>query len=611
MSDRSRALTAHPRPLLRRAAWADLDGLWDFALDRDAKWRRPDEVAFDARIRVPFAPETPASGIAYTGTCLAFWYRRRVELPRPAPGARFVLHFGAVDHEATVWVDGHEVARHEGGYAGFAADLGAIAPDGGAVTVVVRAFDDPHDLAKPRGKQEWRDAPHSIFYPRTSGIWRSVWAEEVPRVSIADLVWQADFERFDLGLDVALDGAAANEPWRVAVRVAAAGRVLADDVWRAERGRAQRRIALPDGFDERNELAWSPEWPRLLDVELALLDAEGRRVDEVQSHVAMREIRCERGRVTLNGRPYFLRLALDQGYWEESGLTPPDAAALDRDVELAKALGFNGVRKHQKSEDARWLAACDRRGLLVFAELPGAQDFSPRAVTRGLAEWSELVRAQRGHPCIAGWIPLNESWGVQGIAAREDVRAYARALVETTRALDPTRPVVANDGWETVGGDLVCIHDYDQDAARLAARYRDDAAIEAHLGGWSPTAGVAMHKRLLLDPPERAGRPVLVSEFGGVGLSGDPKAWGYSMARDADDLLDRYGALCAALVASGAISGFCYTQLTDTYQEVNGLLRMDRTPKADLGSLVRATAGVYRPARSRSTRTTTGEEKKP
>ena len=588
---------AHPRPLLRRAEWLDLDGLWDFALDRDAKWRRPDEVAFDARIRVPFAPETPASGIGYTGACLAFWYRRTLELARPAPGERWVLHFGAVDHEATVWVDGHEVARHGGGYAPFSADLGAVAPDGGAVTVVLRAFDDPHDLAKPRGKQEWRDAPHGIFYPRTSGIWRTVWAERVPRISIADLRWDADFERFDLGLDAVLADAHDCESWRLAVRVAAAGRVVADDSWRVERGRVARRVPLPDGFDERNELCWSPEWPRLLDVDLALLDAEGRAVDRVQSHVAMRQIGCERGRFTLNGRPYFLRLALDQGYWPESGLTPPDVASLERDVALAKQLGFNGVRKHQKSEDPRWLAACDRRGLLVFSELPAAQDFSPRAVERGLAEWGELVRAQRGHPCVAGWIPLNESWGVQGIADRTEVRSYARALVETTRALDPTRPVVGNDGWEIVGGDLVCIHDYDQDPAALAARYRDAASIAAHLDGWSPMAGPHVRKRMLLDPPSIAGRPVLVSEFGGVGLTDDPAAWGYSMARDPADLVERYAALCRALVASGSLSGFCYTQLTDTYQERNGLLHMDRTPKAPLENLVLATAGVYRPAR--------------
>lgn len=587
----------HPRPLLRRDAWLDLDGHWDFALDRDAKWLRPADVAWDARICVPFAPETRASGIAFEGFCTAFWYRRPLELPSPPPGERWVLHFGAVDHAATVWIDGTPVARHEGGYTPFSVDLASIAPGGGSFELAVCAFDDPLDLAKPRGKQEWRAAPHSIFYPRTSGIWRSVWIERVPFASIADVVWSADFERFELGLDVALDGLD-DGAWCLRVVVRAGDRALVDDVYAATRGRVARRIALPEGFDERNELVWSPEWPRLLDATLTLERAGGGSVDRVETYTALRSVGCERGRFTLNGRPYFLRLVLDQGYWEESGATPPDAEALRSDVELAKRLGFNGVRKHQKTEDPRWLAHADRLGLLVFTELPSAHDFSPLAVRRGLAEWSEIVRAHRAHPCVAGWIPLNESWGVQGIAARSEVRAYAAALVAAAHALDGTRPVVGNDGWEIQGGDLVCIHDYDQDAAALAARYRDDASIAAHLSGWSPMAGPAIQKRLLLDPPDVAGRPVLVSEFGGVGLSDDANAWGYSMARDADDLLQRYAALCRALLGSQSLSGFCYTQLTDTYQERNGLARMDRSSKVSCERLVLATTGLYDPARS-------------
>jgi hypothetical protein len=546
---------------------------------------------------VPFAPETPASGIAYTGSCLAFWYRRRVELSRPGPGERWVLHFGAVDHEATVWIDGQLAARHAGGYAPFAVDLDPLAPDGGALDVVVRAFDDPLDLAKPRGKQEWRDAPHGIFYPRTSGIWRSVWAERVPRVAIAELLWSSDFERFEIGLDAHVDGAAAGD-WRLGLRLTAGDRVLADDVFRVERGRVARRLALPDGFDERSELTWSPEWPVLFDAELVLRDAEGRVADRVASYAALRSAGSERGRFVLNGKPYFLRLALDQGYWPESGLTPPDAAALRRDVELAKRLGFNGVRKHQKTEDPRWLACCDRLGLAVFTELPAAQDFSPRAAERGLAEWGEIVRAHRSHPCVVGWIPLNESWGVQGIAERPEIRAYARALADAARALDPSRPVVGNDGWEIVGGDLVCVHDYEQRPDVLATTWADDASIAAHLAGFAPVSGPAFQRRMLLEPPERGERAVLVSEFGGVGLSEDPKVWGYSMARDADELVARYAALCRALLRSPALSGFCYTQLTDTYQEANGLVRMDRSPKASPERLALATTGLYDAAHS-------------
>jgi len=584
----------HPRPLLQRADWTPLDGVWDFALDRDAKWRRPEEVAWDARIRVPFAPETPASGVAFEGESLAFWYRRRLEVPALAPGERWLVHFGAVDHEATVWIDGALAGRHEGGYTSFCVDVAEVRPGGGACELVVRAFDDPRDLSKPRGKQTWRAQPHGIWYPRTSGIWRTVWAERLPPAHLASLAWSADWPRFAIGLEAEAAGAPDGE-LHLRVRLAAAGRLLVDDRCRLERGRLARAFALPDGADERNELSWSPEWPRLLDAELTLLDAGGRVLDRATSYTAMRRASCEEGRFTWNGRPYFLRLALDQGYWPETGATPPDAAALRRDVELARQLGFNGVRKHQKSEDPRWLAWADRLGLLVFPELPAAQRFDATAARRGLAEWGELVRAQRGHPCVAGWVPVNESWGVPALADEPAQRAYVRALVETAHALDPGRPAVGNDGWEIVGGELVCAHDYEQDPAVLAARWGSDAAIAAHLAGFAPVTGPAVRRRLLLEPAERAKRPVLVSEFGGVGLAGDPKAWGYSMARDADELLRRYGALCRALARSEALSGFCYTQLTDTYQEVNGLLRMDRTPKAPLDRLAKATLGLLAP----------------
>lgn len=582
---------SHPRPLLQRAGWISLDGIWEFALDRDAKWRRPEEVAWDARIRVPFAPETPASGIAFEGESLAFWYRRRLVVPALAPGERFLVHFGAVDHEATVWIDGRLAGRHEGGYTPFCVDVAEIRPQGGECELVVRAYDDPADLAKPRGKQTWRDRPHGIWYPRTSGIWRTVWAEHLPAAHLAALDWSADWTRFAIGLD-ARAAAAPGADLRLRVRLSAAGRVLIDDVCRMERGRAIRAFALPDGADERNELVWSPEWPRLLDAELTLLDAEGRALDRATSYTAMRRVACEEGRFTWNGRPTFLRLALDQGYWPDTGATPPDDAALRRDVELARALGFNGVRKHQKTEDPRWLAWADRLGLLVFPELPAAQRFDATAVRRGLAEWGEIVRAHRGHPCVAGWVPINESWGVPDLVSDPAQRAYVRALVDTARALDAGRPVVGNDGWESVGGDLLCVHDYDPDPAALAARWRDAESIAAHCRGFAPVTGPAMRRRILLEPAERAGRPVIVSEFGGVALSDDPHAWGYVRARDADDLVRRYAALCRALARSEALSGFCYTQLTDTYQEVNGLLRMDRTPKAPLDRLAFATAGL-------------------
>jgi hypothetical protein len=283
-----------------------------------------------------------------------------------------------------------------------------------------------------------------------------------------------------------------------------------------------------------------------------------------------------------------LRLVLDQGYWPRTGATPPDVAALRRDLELARDLGFTGVRKHQKTEDPRWLAHADELGLMVWAELPSAYRPGPTATARLLREWPEVVVAHRGHPSVVAWVPVNESWGVQEVERDGRQRALVRALAETAHALDGTRPVSANDGWEALGGEILGVHDYEQDAAVLAGRYRTAADLD-RLASWRRPEGHLVD----LDRDGTRGRAVVLSEFGGVGLdvSGEPAGWGYVDARSPEDLLTRYRDHWAAVHASETLAGACWTQLTDTYQEVNGLLTMDRVPKCDLAELRRATTG--------------------
>jgi beta-galactosidase/beta-glucuronidase len=570
--------------LLQRAAWTSLDGTWEFALDPEARWRRPDEVSFDREIVVPFAPETPASGLAQQGFFKACWYRRRVEA-RPAPGRRLLLHFGAVDHRATVWAGGAVVVQHEGGYTPFSADVTDALEADAALTLVVRAEDDPHDLEQPRGKQDWLPEPHGIWYPRTTGVWQTVWLEEVPQTRIEGLRLAGDRDRFDVGVEAAIAGPLP-DGLRLRVRLRHGDRVLADDLYAVTGDELRRRIELPDpGIDDaRRALAWSPERPVVLDADVELVGADGAVVDVVSSYTALRSVAVDGERFLLNGRPYPLRLVLDQGYWPESGLTAPDVGALRRDVELVQALGFNGVRKHQKVEDPRFLHLADRLGLLVWGEMPSAYRFGRRAVRRVTREWVEVLERDAAHPCLVAWVPLNESWGVPDLPRDPAQRAYARALYELTKALDPTRPVIGNDGWEAVATDLVGIHDYDADPGALAARYagRDVAEL---LSRERPGGRV-----LTIDPAAAAGRPIALTEFGGIAHGGDEQGWGYSRARTAEDFLARYQALLAA-VHRLPLAGFCYTQLTDCYQEVNGLLSADRTPKAPIEALARATRG--------------------
>jgi hypothetical protein len=576
----------HPRPQLVREPWWSLDGTWDYHADAEGHLSSPDEVPWDERIVVPFAPETPASGIGRTSRCRRHWYRRRVEIPDARPRDRVVLRFNAVDHAATVWVNGIHAADHEGGYTPFAVDLTRLAAPGSACDVVVRADDDPDQLDKPRGKQTWREEPHGIWYPRTSGIWQTVWMERLPSASVSAVRWTTEPRSLEIGLDVGIDGAVARGA-TLAVELAVAGNTLVRDRMTIDGPRVRRRISLRDpGQVERHRLLWSPGSPTLIDATLAIWHG-GDLVDRVTSYVGIRSVEARDGRFWLNDRPIRLRLVLDQGYWPDTGLTPPSSDALRRDVELARALGFNGVRKHQKVEDPRFLAWADRLGLLVWSELPAAFTFSTELVRRAAVEWMAIVEAQRSHPCVCAWVPFNESWGVPDLPYRPEQRAFVRALTALARALDGTRPVVSNDGWETVGGDVIAIHDYDGDARRVRARYADRAAVDRLLAGVGPNG-----RPLTVAPPDRADAPVLVTEFGGIAIvtDGGP-AWGYHTAGDAGDLVRRLASLAAALRRSPAVAGFCYTQLTDTYQEANGLLTEDRVPKAPIEAIRRAIRG--------------------
>ena len=586
---------AYPRPQLHRAGGVILNGSWDFAIDPESREYDPDRIEWDRKITVPFSPETSASGVGDTGFYKTCWYRRTFAAPALKPGERLLLHFGAVDTVATVWVNGRRVARHEGGYTPFSADVThALVPDG-PQTVVVRADDDPHDLAKPRGKQDWQLHPHSIWYPRTTGIWQTVWIERVPEVWIDHLRWTPNVERWEIGLEARLKG-----EWRAGVRLQVTLRVgenvLADDVYSVASGEVARRISLSDpGIDDfRNELLWSPATPTLVQAQLSLIDEQGRKLDSVRSYTALRSIGIQGDRFVLNGRPYPLRLVLDQGYWQESGITAPSDDALRADVELAKVMGFNGVRKHQKIEDPRYLYWADTLGLLVWEEMPSAYRFTRTSVERLTREWIEVLERDASHPCIIAWVPFNESWGVPDLPDSPAQRHYVQSLYHMTKTLDPTRPVIGNDGWESVATDIVGIHDYDDSPARISHRYGAEEAIprlfkRERPGGRILTLGSA-------HPPDQ---PIVLTEFGGIAFAPDPDAtWGYTRAGSADEFSRQYTELLNAVRSLPMLAGFCYTQFADTFQEANGLLNVDRTPKIPLEEIARATRGP-RPDRDR------------
>jgi beta-galactosidase/beta-glucuronidase len=580
----------YPRPQLVRGEWTSLNGPWQFALDREARWRTPPEVAWERTIVVPFSPETRASGVCDTGFYQACWYRRRFQRPNLAPGERLILHFEAVDHSATVWVNGVIAARHEGGYTRFSADVTRLLAGSPEQAVVVRAFDDPLDLAKPRGKQDWQQEPHSIWYPRTTGIWQPVWLEKVPAASVSGLRWSANLEQWEIGLQAQVQGELAAD-LRLRVRLVARDSVLSDDTYAVIGGEVRRRIAFSDpGIDDyRNELLWSPANPTLLQAELQLESAQGRVIDRVSSYTALRSVAVQGERFLLNGRVQELRMVLDQGYWPQSGLTPPDDDALRADVELMRAMGFNGARKHQKIEYSRYLYWADVLGLMVWEEMPSAYRFTRESIARLTREWMDVVERDSSHPCIVAWVPFNESWGVPDLPAIAAQRHYVQALYHLTRTLDPSRPVVGNDGWESVATDIIGIHDYDDDPDRLARRYAHVETVPQLFKHGRPGG-----RLLTVEGHPFAGQPVMLTEFGGIKLATDSTAWGYSQVKSEEELAERLRDLFQVVRESELLAGFCYTQFADTYQESNGLLYADRRPKVPIERIALAVRGPRR-----------------
>ncbi len=580
--------TIHPRPQLTRPRWTDLCGSWGFAYD-DADvgtregWHERDDV-FDRTIAVPFPPESAASGIGDEGFHPVVWYQRTFVAPA-APGERVLLHFGAVDYRAHVWVNGRMVAVHEGGHTPFSADITDVLHPGGGdgeQVLVVRAEDLPGDLAQPRGKQDWQEQPHMVWYRRTTGIWQPVWLETVPPTRIESIRWTPHVDRSSVGLAVHLCRAD-EASLRLRVRLTLRGRVVADDTYAVVADDVERELPLhiPDMYLSRRQVFWSPEHPNLIEAEVTLLRGE-ETIDQVGSYTAMRSVRVADSRFELNDRPYFLRLVLAQNFWPESHLAAPDPDALRREVQLAKDMGFNGVRLHQKVEDPRFLYWCDRLGMLVWAEMPSAYAFSRLSVTRLTREWLEVLDRDYSHPCIIMWVPVNESWGVPQLPNSAAQRHLVRTLYHLTKAYDPTRPVVGNDGWEQIVSDVLTVHDYSSRGETLSARYGSHEALEHTIQRTQPG-----YRSVVLLEYLRGREPVVVSEFGGVTLNTEVDvAWpGYGAVHTPQELLARYRDLVDALLDSPAVAGFCYTQLTDTLQERNGLVTERRESKVPVEAL--------------------------
>lgn len=577
----------YPRPSLRRPRWLCLNGPWEFEIDDDdvglaAGWHT--ERAFTRRIIVPYPAEAELSGIADRSPHGVVWYRRCFTLPAGFEGARVVLRIGACDRATRAFVNGREVGAHRGGYAPISLDV-AHCLRAGENELVIRA-EDRATWALPRGKQIVGAGSTGIDYDGVTGIWQSVWLEPLPQISI-ESVWTR-YAAASRELAVHIDFGAARD---VALFDGEVEAVLLDGTREVARGNApgfgrpEARIVLRIA-DAR---LWSPDDPHLYRL-VVRLRSGGHAVDEANCDTGLREVSWRDGALFLNAAPLYLRGVLDQGYFPGGWYAAASDADLRRDIELVKAMGFNMVRKHQKAEDPRFLYWADRLGLLVWAEMPSGRDFTTALVGALTDEWPALVRRDRGHPSVVGWVPMNESWGVWQQAARPEQRALVEALTSLTRALDPSRPVLGNDGWEWSTGDLRGIHSYAETGAALARHVQEILA--------DPNAEVLRSTELLgprrgvLPGADPRGCPVVLTECGGIGYVGVDAApperplfvYG-NLPATPDEFEARLRDVAKGIATIPRLAGFVWTQLADVQQERNGLLDFERRPKLPLATL--------------------------
>lgn len=569
----------YPRPQFMRDSWQNLNGEWEFSFDDDV---------FDKHILVPFAYQTSLSGINIQDYHNIVWYRRNFNIDKDLSGKRLILHFGAVDYECDVWVNGMHAINHVGGHISFEADITEFVGIGGnEIKLCVR--DDPFDMEKPRGKQYWGKRSKSIYYTQTTGIWQTVWLETVHENYLARVWITPDLDNHAVELEYELKG---DGPAELETTLFSGGVVIAKHSVLSTGNKGAYKILIDRKTDENwnfeESLVWTPERPNLIDVLFKVI-CDGEVTDTVKSYFGLRKVSIVNGRFMLNNRPYYQKLLLDQGYWPKSLLTAPNDEAFVADIDLAKEMGFNGVRKHQKIEDPRFLYHADRMGFIVWGEMPAAYKYSRKYVRRITNEWMDEIFRDYNHPCIFAWTPLNESWGVPDIMNKKDEQSHSVAMVHLTKSLDQTRPVSSNDGWEHTCTDILTVHDYEPRKQVLTDRYKSVESILAAM----PAA-----RQMFAQSWNYQGQPVMVTEFGGISYrKSDWEGWGYSNAVSDEDFAKRYYAVVSSILESPIVQGFCYTQLTDVEQEINGLLTYDRKPKIDPAVIRAINNGEWTPAK--------------
>lgn len=579
----------YPRPQFVREKWVNLNGQWQFDFDYEAigtrkQWFNP-EVKLTQTINVPFVYQADISDFADSKPSEVVWYKRELVLEKLTPVT--VLHFGAVDYQADVYVNGHYVGQHIGGHTSFSFDISNFVVTGtNDITVKVTDYITTEWI--PRGKQYWKPKSESIWYTNTTGMWQSVWLEQleerylkrvrlIPNLDHQTIEIIPEFNQVETGM-------------KLRTLITFNGEMVVDAVV----GVTHNCLAMSYevlGQKIMHSAAhgpgrtWSPDHPNLFDVQFELL-VDDVVVDRVTSYFGMRKIHVEAGVIFLNNRPFYQKLVLDQGYWPKTLMTAPSDQAFIDDIKLSKAMGFNGCRKHQKVEDPRFFYHADKLGFLVWGESASPANYQPQTVGLVIREWEEIIDRDGNHPSIIVWTPANESWGISDVNHSREQQHFMQALYHYVKSQDTTRLVVVNDGWEMLETDLIGIHNYNhgnQNETKKYARYQANLATTEQL-----LSSLHAGRQVMAGGYPYQNQPILLTEFGGIAYSAGQSAddaWGYTSTDTEEEFIADYQRLMDAIDKSEALHGFCYTQLTDVEQETNGLLTYDRQIKIPLEAI--------------------------
>ncbi len=578
--------TEYPRPQFVRKKWQNLNGEWLFAFDDQCvgmkeKWGSHPQY-YDQKILVPFVYQCLESGINDQTPHDIVWYYREFDINKQ-DGQRAIIHFGAVDYYADIFVNGHHVGRHSGGHTSFSFDITEYLTNEKHQQLSVRVEDPHKDESIPRGKQFWQEKPEGIWYTNSTGIWQTVWLEVVEDVYFSHLRFTPLFDEGKVVAELELNEF--REGLTVDCCIAFKGGLVAKLSHSFVEKRVILTVDLLQNYIFRTNFhhegwSWTPETPNLFDVEFVLKQKENIK-DGVSSYFGLRKIHQENGRIYLNNKPYYQKLILDQGYWPTGLMTAPTDDALAKDIQVAKEMGFNGCRKHQKTEEPRFLYWADKLGYLVWGECAAPAVFTHDSSKRLMQEWTEIVDRDYNHPCIVTWVPINESWGVPKISFDCQQQHFSQSLYHYLHSLDTTRLVISNDGWAMTETDICAIHHYGHGEEKEEDKYQDfvttlstrEDLLNRPSTPWPIFANGFVYQ----------GQPILLTEFGGIGFDfSGQKGWGYTSLKNEVDFIKNYRRIINAVYRSKGLWGFCYTQLTDVEQEINGLLTYDRQPKCDL-----------------------------